>query len=212
MLKAVQSKSDPYLALLAWRNTPNECLGSSSAQRLFNRRTRTLLPTASNLLEPQIPSHTQTKLKKQKEIQGRYFNRGAHSLDELKAGDVVRIQPLSSTSKNKEWTKAKVTAKVGVRSYEVITENGTHLRRDRRHLKRTNESFDIDEEELIPPVPEDTNPTHLPLAAKPVTPAASPHVADQPHSPLDPQGPNQMRTRGGRSIRLPEHLRDYVIE
>ena len=39
MQKAAESKSDPYLSLLDWRNTPSEGLGSSPAQRLFSRRT-----------------------------------------------------------------------------------------------------------------------------------------------------------------------------
>ncbi|CAB3977601.1 Hypothetical predicted protein [Paramuricea clavata] len=84
----------------------------------------------------QSPVLSQTKLEEQKENQRRYFDRGAHSLNDLKISDVVKIQQVSST-KNKEWTKAKVTAKVGVRSYEFITESGTHLRRNRPYLKRT---------------------------------------------------------------------------
>ena len=57
MQKAAESKSDPYLSLLDWRNTPSEGLGSSPAQRLFSRRTRTLLPTASRLLKPEVTTN-----------------------------------------------------------------------------------------------------------------------------------------------------------
>lgn len=35
--KALHAASDPYLALLDWRNTPTDGVGSSSAQRLFGR-------------------------------------------------------------------------------------------------------------------------------------------------------------------------------
>ena len=41
MKKAMDSQSDPYLALLAWRNTPSESVNSSPAQRIFGRRTKT---------------------------------------------------------------------------------------------------------------------------------------------------------------------------
>ena len=36
--KALHAGADPYLALLDWRNTPTEGVGSSPAQRLFGRR------------------------------------------------------------------------------------------------------------------------------------------------------------------------------
>ena len=48
--KAIDSRQDPYLALLAWRNTPSENLNSSPVQRLFGRRTKTTLPTSQKLL------------------------------------------------------------------------------------------------------------------------------------------------------------------
>ena len=55
MLKALEAGSDPYLGLLDFRNTPTEGLGTSPAQRLFGRRTKTLLPTASSC--PQKTNH-----------------------------------------------------------------------------------------------------------------------------------------------------------
>ncbi|XP_035221250.1 uncharacterized protein K02A2.6-like [Stegodyphus dumicola] len=52
--KAQADHADPYLALLAHRNTPtNEMLGSP-AQRLMSRRTRTILPASEELLKPQV--------------------------------------------------------------------------------------------------------------------------------------------------------------
>ena len=38
--KTAASKSDPYLVLLAHRNTPQEGFGTSPAQRLLSRRTK----------------------------------------------------------------------------------------------------------------------------------------------------------------------------
>ena len=54
MLKACESGSDPLLALLDWRNTPSEQLGSSPAQIMFGRRTRTRLPMSNILLTTPI--------------------------------------------------------------------------------------------------------------------------------------------------------------
>jgi hypothetical protein len=50
MKKSLKSGEDPYLALLSWRNTPSEGMNSSPVQRLYGRRTRTLLPTTNKLL------------------------------------------------------------------------------------------------------------------------------------------------------------------
>ena len=54
--------------MLDQRNTPAESLGTSPAQRLMSRRTRTLLPTATNLLYPKVPENVDQmlKLKRQK--------------------------------------------------------------------------------------------------------------------------------------------------
>ena len=52
--KALRDSRDPWVALLEYRNTPVETIGSSPAQRLMSRRTKTLMPTASTLLCPQI--------------------------------------------------------------------------------------------------------------------------------------------------------------
>ena len=60
MLKALEAGSDPYLGFLDFRNTPTEGLGTSPAQRLFGRRTKTLLPTAGRLLtQPEFDTTSQ---------------------------------------------------------------------------------------------------------------------------------------------------------
>ena len=66
--KALRDKRDPWLALLEYRNTPVETIGSSPAQRLMSPRTKTLMPTASTLLCPQVVEGVKKKieLKRQK--------------------------------------------------------------------------------------------------------------------------------------------------
>ena len=73
--KATKSKRDPYLSLLDWRNTPTEGLNSSPAQRLFGRRTKTLLPTSNHLLKPKIPKEVEDKLTLKKAKQAMYYDR-----------------------------------------------------------------------------------------------------------------------------------------
>ena len=61
MKKAFRDGRDPWLALLEYRNTPTEAVGSSPAQRLMSRRTKTLMPTASTLLRPRVVEGVESK-------------------------------------------------------------------------------------------------------------------------------------------------------
>ena len=136
--KANYARSGPNLALLAYRNTPTEGVGSSPAQRLFGRRTRTLLPTSDMLLKPKTERHMQKKLEGRKNREKFYHDGGAKDLKELKPGDVVRVK---IQDKDKEWVKAKVIDKVDPRSYKARTADGMLYRRNRRHIMETKRSL-----------------------------------------------------------------------
>ena len=60
--KAFDTGQDPELAFLGFRNTPTEGMGSSPAQRLHSRRTRSLLPLSDGLLQPMVVPNVQDKL------------------------------------------------------------------------------------------------------------------------------------------------------
>ena len=133
MKKSKQAGTDFYLALLDWRNTPTEGVGCSPMQRLCGRRTRTLLPTAKNLLKPTTTPDVREKLLKEKERQPFYYNRGTRELSPLRKGDAVVMLPGPQA---RNWKKAQVEDQVDVRSYAVRTENGRVFRRNRRHLQK----------------------------------------------------------------------------
>ena len=76
-------------------------------------------------------------LTNRKQVQTKYYNVGSKELENLKIGDVVRIKPQRYNSR---WIKARVERKADVRSYEVRTEDGAVFRRNRRHLRKTQES------------------------------------------------------------------------
>ena len=139
--KAKKDEADVYLALLAYRNTPTQGLDTSPAQRLMSRRTKTLLPTAANLLRPQITEDLHQKLLFNKERQAKYYNRGARTLARLNPGDTVRMYHGSSKTKDQELVKASVRCQVGTRSYEVVTEDGKTFRRNWVHLRKSTEQF-----------------------------------------------------------------------
>ena len=139
--KALHAGADPYLALLDWRNTPTEGVGSSPAQRLFGRRTKTLTPATKKLLDPQSidPVTVHGRLEQRKSIQSKYYNASAKDLHPLKTGDIVRIKP---HSKKNMWKKARIEGQTDTRSYRVKTEDGGIYRRNRVHLRHTPENFD----------------------------------------------------------------------
>ena len=79
----------------------------------------------------------QEEKNKMKMKQAFYYNRNARDLPALKKGDTMRLQPLKNTKD--PWKKATEQEQVNLRSYNVLTEDGSILRRNRRHLKATRE-------------------------------------------------------------------------
>ena len=136
--KATKSGTDQYLAVLEIRNTPTQGLHTSPAQRMLNRRTRSLLPMTAEMLKPSpVPPGTKQKMRESQKRQTMYYNRTAKDLPVLSEGDVIRMKPYRKG--DKLWKKGVVQSKVGDRSYEVETENGT-FRRNRVHLRKSKET------------------------------------------------------------------------
>ncbi|XP_033731751.1 uncharacterized protein K02A2.6-like [Pecten maximus] len=217
--KSKDDGTDPYLALLDWRNTPTEGVLTSPNQRIFGRRTKTLLPTPSTLLVPQTPQSKDVaiKLKQRKEKQAYYYNRGTKQLGDLMIGDCVRIRPHGH---NKSWTKAVVQDQPNIRSFNVQTEDGRVYRRNRRHLRKTHEICN-------PFVPNDelaSNPENLPTndpkdcnnsqavmdnpETLPSQPVQEEPVSAPPNATTN--SPQIHRTRYGRAVKRPTYLDDYA--
>ena len=68
---------------------PSEGMSSSPTQRMFGRRTRTLLPTTSNLLKPKVQEDVKEKFLKEKAKQTKYCNQNTKELKPLQTGEVV---------------------------------------------------------------------------------------------------------------------------
>lgn len=135
LTKAKKAGTDHHMAFLDHRNTPTHGLTTSPAQRLHNRRTRTLLPMSETLLRPKVINDADS-MKRQLDKRAEQYNKTAKDLKPLEEGDIVRMKPLVQGQKG--WTKAVVTKRLDERSYVVETPNGVY-RRNRVHLKKTNE-------------------------------------------------------------------------
>ena len=82
--KTLKTGEDPYLAILNLRNTPQQGIDLSPAQRLMGRRTKTLLPTNANLLRPEHATpEIAEKLNFQQTKQQFYYNKTAKPLRPL---------------------------------------------------------------------------------------------------------------------------------
>ena len=210
MLKASEARSDPYLGFLDFCNTTTEGLGTSPAQQLFGRRTKNLLPTSGRLLRQPEFDTTSQLLHAQKNKQAFYYNNGTKELQPLEPGNTVRIYP---PKYSQQWTPATVDKQVGVRSYQVITDDGRVYHRNGRHLRLTAEApkqsprdMEICSSDLglLPLTKVDQVP---PVAESMPQEVAKPQTTPNPQAD-DVTSPERFSTRG-RVLRRPAYLSDY---
>ena len=206
MLKKVnQDNLDMSLAILAWRNTPTEGGNYSPAQKLQSRRTRTQLPTASELLKPELPQGIKEEIKCRRQKAKQQYDRSAKELPALEEGQVVRIQPVK---RQEQWRKGTVVKKVNNRSYLVQAANGQIYRRNRKHLCQTKEK-PAEQNQAIEDSAEDE-------FAIPFTEHQQNLMQD--NEQLEGSPPNQSpqselehsRTRFGRVRNPPNRFKDYL--
>ena len=102
--KAKESKQDPYLLILEYRNSPLQDFNFSPAQLLLSRRTRSIVPVTNKLLKPQAidPKNVQKRIFRSKSLQKKYYDRAAKPLQPIYVNDQVRIQL------GKIWKPARV--------------------------------------------------------------------------------------------------------
>lgn len=232
MKKAQKSGNDTYVALLDHRNTPSQGHETSPAQSSLGRRTRSFLPMTQNLLKPTFGGMDTARknINRQQQRQQLYYNRGTKDLKPLEEGDVVRMQPF--VKGKHEWRKGIVNKRLDQRSYEV-TDNNTTFRRNRAHLKKTNEEPPKEQQrdtritkECVTPRPSPSKPSvHQPTAQQP---SVHQPTVQQPsaHSQAIPQSSvqrdsessseqmveqpkaSQYTTRSGRTVKPPSRFSD----
>ena len=223
--KAKENDEDAFLAVLAHRNTISQGVGQSPAQRMLDRRTRTLLPTTKALLVPANARDSRVRLQRKQEQQTAQYNKGAKDLKPLEEGDVVKMKPY--VLGDKVWKKGEIIKRLDERSYEVLSD-GKALRRNRVQLRQTKEP----QQERPDTTQETSEPQMVPTA-----PIKNPDQVELPNveiltSSLSPKNPNQVvevpkrglnqilktnvtgpatLSRSGRIIKTPGHLKDFAV-
>jgi len=81
--KAKRDNQDLYLAVLNWKNTPSKGVHSSPVQKLQSRRTRTQLPTRTELLQPEVATKVTSDIEYRRQKAKAYYDKGAHELSAL---------------------------------------------------------------------------------------------------------------------------------
>ena len=193
MTKAVESNSDPFLALLDWRNTPSEGSMSSPVQVLYNRRTRSLLPYVHRLLETPRATEAMERSRAAKTKQARYYNRNTREKPELQEGQTVRFQ----VHEGSEWRKGEVTRVLPHRSYDIKAEDGSVKRRTSKHVRFSREPPIVVDDYSVDSAPFPVTQPDT-LSTKP--PKTTSHVRQG-------QSSHNYVTRSGRIVKPPQRYR-----
>ena len=172
----LKKADDPYVALLAYRNTPLH-LGFSPAQLLMSRRLRTSVPTIHSLRVPNVPDQSsvshQDKNEKHKQKLNFDSRHRAADLKSLAPGDCVWLPD--------QQRAGQVVAENAPRSYDVETPVGQY-RRNRRHV--------------IP----------LPVTEPSIEDNQSDNVCSAPNTSPPANDIDTVRTRSGRTVKPPDRL------
>lgn len=131
--KCHESKTDIYMALLHYRNTPKDNLPSPS-QLLMSRQLRVNIPIKSSQLKPRTVSFNEYQkcMRKKQNNMKKSYNTHTKELPPLKTGDSI----LFKKSPQSHWIPATVVEILSncPRSYIVKTLDGATYRRNRKHL------------------------------------------------------------------------------
>ena len=125
------SGEDPYRALLLLRNTPGDNL-ISPAERLIGRKTRNKLCVSRDLLKSKTAENICEKLRRNREIQKRYADRGSQTFKEIPVNCKVCVQNADGS-----WSSGRIKVKKGDRSYLVSLDDGRELWRNSHFIRPT---------------------------------------------------------------------------
>ena len=180
--KAIKKKEDLHLALLQLKSSKSATTGCPPTSALFNRRVRTLIPSINT--KPKSSEVTKTSSTQQ-----------GRPLPLLQPGDNVRFHDGNSWAR-----RATVVSQCKEpRSYRIRTDKDTIIRRNRRHLLKTTEQFNLSDNSDVESLlkdneeDEDSDSTTVPYR--------------EPEEVIEPQ--NELRTtKSGRVINAPRRFKN----
>lgn len=239
LVKATETGTNFWYALLHWRNIPNK-IGSSPSARLFSRSTRCSVPcSAANLLPKIVKDVPESIEENRRKVKHRYDQKTRH-LPDMETGSPVFVQLSPDTSKI--WTPGTISKRLNDRSY-CVAAKGKEYRRSLVHIKprieetapsartaitpkdnegivpreprtvmgqRTNNNIDDEVSSEVP------NTICSPPAFSPSSLSVSPSLSALSTSTVKPTESripsiSDKVTRPKRVIKIPEKLKDYDL-
>ena len=191
MIKAVQNKTDPYLALLELRNTPRQDSGVSPASLVFGHDTRSLIPSLRN--KPRYTrEEIQNRTLQRKRTVKKHYDKTSHSRPQVKINDPVFFRRRVTSP----WEQGQIKDKVSERSFIINTPDGAEYRRNSIHIRPDSSARVISEQD---PQNSGYNEIHRDPGSEEVT------IPDQSATTGTPTA----RSRPIRNKRPPTWLKDY---
>ena len=181
----LRKADDFWLAMLEHRNTPN--VQHSPAQKLLDRRTKSLVPTHPQQLEPRIipAEEVMNSIMEKKQSNKQHYDKGSRKqLPQLDVGEDVRVKLHPESSK--KWSCGKIEGRSNGRSY-IIESEGRKYRRNRTHVRSTKETFN-------PGTLQDEDEDDLPIMAHAQPAEEHEEISEKPPG-LEIQSPMVVRTR-----------------
>ncbi|KAK3108757.1 hypothetical protein FSP39_014959 [Pinctada imbricata] len=210
----LKKATDPYKALLAYRNTNIEDIGMSPAQMFLGRRLKTDLPTTVPLLRHSHSTEVEDRLKSRKLKQVNDANiKRRNELRKLYKSENVIMRH------NNQWIPATVVEQHHTpRSYVLQTPDGRKYRRNRQHIKPTSAKIRIpaESEEVNIPLSNSNCDTESRLSAN-NSPQKEISNKQKDAIPLKvalpPEKPPEIHiTRSGRQVKQPSKYADYITK
>ena len=205
--KAQRSNSDPNIALLCLRSTPIDSKLPSPAELLLGRQIQDNLPR--KIQNNHSSDEVIHRLQERQASQKFYYDQHTHVLPSLTPGEQVTVL----NPRTLEWKPAVVTNKAEgtPRSYNVSTQNGKELRRNRSQIRQIPQpskhvSFDMRNNQLHQFTP---NTEHIMAKNTPcqTNHGDSPLVDSEQAPSLTPSTTGgHYVTRSGRVIRPPAKM------
>ena len=150
IIKTMLKKADDLqLALLLYRNTPNQGHTLSPAQRSMNRHTRSTLPIMKSLLKSDMSSAVHEQIINKRQKAKNYYDRNIKDPSmEININDYVYAKP-NPQNKGKPWLYGQVVGIPAPRSYMVETPNGKVRRNQNQlHLSTVPPSYSSNSDDL----------------------------------------------------------------
>ena len=214
LMKAHKDGGDPYEAMLEQRNTPRQDTGRSPAEVMFNRRTRSFLPSMSNSsMDPLVKEKRQTCKHSIKKAHDRKSRR----LSKIDVGQSVFFQH----TEGQNWKLGKVTDILGPNTHEISGSSGGTYRRNRVHTRPTSIAPKYrDLSSVIQPCVLDVTPLTLPdetpeesnAPKDPSVGSSQPCSVNKNITPMDSPKRSLSANRPRCKIKPPIRFKDYVTK